>query len=380
MSSATSSSRTGALAAPLGASALAGLDAGAIGYVLPAMRAATGADAALASALVSGFVAASLLAVPAAALLARRVAPARLLRAALALAGLAAALALLAPGVHGVLAARALQGLAHGPLLPLAAAVLVLQAPPGRQGRWLGLQALAYGLAFLIATAGTPFVLQAGWRAAFGACGALALALALLPARAAAPAPPVQAAWRALAVPALLPVGAVAIGTGIGQALLVWLPTLAAARLGLALTAAALPMLALVAGGLGGTALVTLRLDRNGARPLAAAGALAALAGLLLAAAVPPSPAAFAAGALALGFGTATLSGGPLRWAAARVLPPAEQGPAQGLVAWLTNLGLLGGSLLVGALAARGPLATALLAAGAAMALALAAAVALPRR
>ena len=366
------------LVAPLGAAALAGLDAGAIGYVLPAMRAATGADAALASGLVSGFVAASLVAVPVAALLARRVAPARLLRAALALAALAGALAWAAPGVPGVLAARALQGAAQGPLLPLAAAVLVLQAPPGRQGRWLGLQALAYGLAYLVAMAGTPFVLQAGWRAAFGLCAAGAALLALPSAPAATPAP--AAAWQAPALRALLPVGVVALGTGIGQALLVWLPTLAAARLGLALTATALPMLVLVAGGLGGTALVTLRLDRDGARRLAAAGALAAAVGLLLAAAAPPAPAAFAAGALLLGFGIATLSGGPLRWAAARLLPAAEQGPAQGLVAWLTNLGLLGGSLLVGTLAARAPLADALLAAGAAMALALAATLALPRR
>lgn len=396
MSSATSSSPAAdaggppwaALLAPLGSAALAGFDAGAIGFVLPAMRSATGAGAQLASWLLSAFVAATLVAVPVAAILARRRPAARLLRGCLMLAAAAGAAAAAAPGIEPVLLARVLQGLAHGPLLPLAAAVLVTRAPALRHGRVLGLLSLAYGLAYLAAMVGTPFLLAWGWRAAFALCAVLALASALLPLPAPAmpsahaapaasvgsappadtsakglagthpqapgPSPPAAPVWRLFVGRPMRAIAALALGTGLGQAVLVWLPTLAILRIGLSPQASVWPMLALVAGGLSATALVTWRLDRLGARPLVAAGAALAMAGLGLAAAAPASGLVFAAAAAALGFGVTALCGGPLRYAAARALPLSEQGPAQGAVAWLTNLGVLAGSLLLGAVAGSG--------------------------
>jgi MFS family permease len=375
------------LLAPLGSAVLTGFDAGAIGFVLPAMRAATGAGAQQASALLSVFVAATLVAVPLAALLARRSGAALLLRGCLLLAALAGAAATWLPGVAGVLLARALQGLAHGPLLPLAAAVLVMHAPALRHGRVLGLLSLSYGLAYLAATVATPFLLQWGWRAAFALCGALALATALLPLPAGAARAPdaAPARWRLLFGRPMVVVGVLALGTGVGQAVLVWLPTVAALRVGLTPQATVLPMLALVVGGLVATALVTLRLDRLGARPLVLIGAALTLAGVLLAGAAPATLPIFTAAAAALGCGVSALCGGPLRYAAARALPVAEQGPAQGAVAWLTNVGVLAGSLLLGVLASRGDgggraTAIAVLAAGALMALSFLAVLALPGR
>ena len=178
------------------------------------------------------------------------------------------------------------------------------------------------------------------------------------------------------------PVLLLALGTGIAQAALVWVPSLAVARLGLAMTAVAPLLVPMLAGGLLATAVVVRWLDRVGARRLSLLGGGAAVAGLLLAVAAPPTVLFFVLGAAGLGFGLGLLSGGPLRYAAGRALPRQAQGLAQGLVAWVIDLGLLGGSLLMGQLAggsgpgadARTGVALAMGAAGLAMALCLPAA------
>ncbi|MEN9627409.1 MAG: hypothetical protein RJA10_636 [Pseudomonadota bacterium] len=371
------------LAALLGASATAGFDAGSIGFVLPALREATGASAQQASWLLSVFVAATLLSVPASALATRRWDPVRLLRASLALAVVAGLLGLVLPAPGWVLLARGLLGLAHGPLLPLVAAVVAMHLPVQRQGRLLGLLSMAYGLSFVAATLGTPWLLQLGWRSAF-ALGAVLAALSLAwpqpaggPRPVAVPAAPPP--WRLVLSRPLQPVVLLALGTGIGQAALVWVPTLGVSRLALPMTEVSPLLVPMLLGGLLATAVVVRSLDRLGARPLALAGGLAAVGGLALAVGLPPAVGWFVAGAAALGLGIGLLSGGPLRYAAARALPREAQGLAQGLVAWITDLGLLGGSLLAGAMAgaagdARSGVATALGVAAIALALCLPAA------
>src|SRR5258708_31001988 len=59
-------------------------------------------------------------------------------------------------------------------------------------------------------------------------------------------------------------------------------------------------------------------------------------------------------GAGLLGLGITGLCGGPLRYAAARAMPAGAQGLAQSAVALATNVGLLGGSIVIGSLAAIG--------------------------
>jgi predicted MFS family arabinose efflux permease len=120
------------------------------------------------------------------------------------------------------------------------------------------------------------------------------------------------------------------------------------------MTATAPLMVPLLLGGLCATACVIRWLDRMGARSMVAIGLAAALAGMLMVVAAPAGPMFFMAGGAALGFGIGLLSGGPLRYAAARALPREAQGLAQGAVAWLTDVGLLVGSLMMGYVAGHG--------------------------
>jgi len=340
----------------LGAAVTAGFEAGAIGYVLPAMQAATGASAQLASMLLSVFVAATLVGVPLAAIAARRRGATQLLRACLLLAAVSGGLACVLPSPDGVLFARALQGLALGPLLPLVAAVIVIHWPSAQHGRLLGQTSMAYGLSYVAATIGTPWLLEWGWRSAFGlgACLALlSLAWPLpvsMPTREARP----HAPWWLAFSPPMHATALLALGTGAGQAVLVWMPSVAAIRLGLDMKATAPLMVPLLLGGLCATAFVIRSLDRMGARSMVLIGLATALAGVLMVVAAPPDAVFFMVGGAALGFGIGLLSGGPLRYAAARALPPDAQPLAQGAVAWLTDVGLLAGSLAMGYVAGLG--------------------------
>jgi len=395
-SGAQPSSRTAA--ALLVGAALSGFDAGAVGYVLPALRATTAVDAQGASWLVSTYVAAMLVGIPLAGAAVARFGALRLFQGCLVLAAAGALLALTAPGLPAVLAGRSLQGLGQGPLLPLAATLVAQHWPAGQQGRLVGALSLAYGVAFLAATGVAPPLLEHwGWRAGF--------ALSLLTASAALTATwraggssvaplkgedanarkPSRAGLRALVQREMAAIAMLSLGTGVGQAMLVWFPTLAIVRLGVPALATSVLMLPLVVGGIAATVAITALLDRMGARRLLAIGASAALVGVVLAVIAPPSRLAFMAGAGAFGLGIVGLCGGPLRYAAARAVPASGQGLAQSAVALLTNLGLLGGSLLLGALAGssgnpdgeRAGIVGALITAGMAMALSFVALVAL---
>jgi len=361
-SGAQPSSRTAA--ALLVGAALSGFDAGAVGYVLPALRATTGVDAQGASWLVSTYVAAMLVGIPLAGAAVARFGALRLFQICLMLAAAGALLALTAPGLPAVLAGRSVQGLGQGPLLPLAATLVAQHWPAGQQGRLVGALSLAYGVAFLAATGVAPPLLgHWGWRAGFAlslltAAAALAATWNVGGPSAAPPEveaakvhKPSRAGLRALMQREMAAIALLSLGTGVGQAMLVWFPTLAIARLGVPALATSILMLPLVVGGIAATVAITALLDRMGARRLLAIGAAAALIGVVLAVLAPPSRLAFMAGAGAFGLGIVGLCGGPLRYAAARAVPAGGQGLAQSAVALLTNLGLLGGSLLLGALA-----------------------------
>jgi MFS family permease len=357
---------TGAAALMIGC-ALGGFDAGAVGYVLPALRAATGVDAATASWLVSAYVVGMLVGIPLAGGAVARYGAASLFRGGLALALSGAVLALLDDSIVTLVAARVLQGLGQGPLLPLAATLVAQHWPQQRQGRLVGALSLAYGAAFLAATAVAPPLLQLGWRASF-VLSMGAAAAALLVARrgavsaaqavaAGAPehrASPARGGLRGLWTGEMAAIAVLSLGTGIGQAMLVWFPTLAIVRLGVSTAATSLLMLPLVAGGIAATLAITAWLDRLGARRVLAAGAAATLLGLLVALLLAPSRTAFMVGVGLFGLGIVGLCGGPLRYAAARAVATSGQGAAQSVVALLTNVGLLAGSMLLGALAGAG--------------------------
>jgi MFS family permease len=282
--------------------------------------------------------------------------------------------------------------------------------PLERHGRLLASLSLAYGVSFLVGVVGTPAVLSASWRWVYVGEG-LAAAAALAMSRAAGEARPSEPRWDfpglitwALSLSCLalginriqggpaaggwvplltgLGIGLAAafvvlerrpaaavfplsiflhgemrillllcLGTGLGQVVLVQVPSVAGARLGVSPAGSGWLMLPLVAGGLIASALTTLWLDRLGPRTVLIAGAVAALAGILIESALPPTWGLFLGAAALLGLGVSALSGGPLRYVAARAAAAGEQATAQAAVATLTNVGALFGSVLVGALA-----------------------------
>src|SRR5262249_47158273 len=139
---------------------------------------------------------------------------------------------------------------------------------------------------------------------------------------------------------------ALCLGTGIAQMALVQVPTLAGARLGITPEGSGIVMLPVVVGGLIASVLTIFWLDRLGRRTVLIGGTLATMAGVLIGSCLPASLRLFLAAAALLGFGVSGLSGGPLRYVAARATAAGEHATAQAAVATLTNVGLLGGSLL----------------------------------
>jgi MFS family permease len=356
--SATSSNASAAQAtALLIGAAVAGFDAGAIGYVLPAVRTDIGADPQQAAWLVSLYALGTLVAIPVAGARVRGCEGAKVFRGCAAISIAGALLALLSQDITWLLAARLLQGIGQGPLLPVAAAIVAVGWPVERQGRLMGAISLAYGAAFLAGMTLTPLLLLAGWRVVFGLIGLLACAAVVspVPRATASAAAPVGAAGPVNRNLELASIAAIALGTGIGQVAVVLFPSLAVQRLGVTAPATGVLMLPLAVAGIAATVAVAATLDRLGAKRLLVAGGFCTVAGVLLAAAAPASSAMFLAGAAVLGVGISALSGGPLRYAAARAVGAAAQGPVQAGVALVTNVGVTGGSLVVGALAARGP-------------------------
>ncbi len=346
MRSATFSSRLALLAA----GALCGIDAGAIGPLLPAMREASGAGAATGSLLVSLYVAGQLAGIAASGVTARRAGSGAVFRANAALAAAGSLVALLTSDLQWLLLARLLQGLGQGALLPMAAAIVAASFPPEHQGRWIGALSLAYGVAFLAAIVATPSVIRLTWHAPFAVSLVLAVTASVL-----------VSTPRAAAVPAarpprlgrtLRPLLLVALGTGVGQAAVVYLPTLSILRLGIDATETGRLMLPLVVCGVGATIAITLWMDRLGAHVLLVGGAAATLVAIAICAWAPASQALFMAGSALLGAGITALCGGPLRYAAMRAVAPGAQSIAQASVALVTNVGVLAGSLLIGAVAA----------------------------
>lgn len=362
MSSATSNSGAsqeggrGSAALLIGA-ALSGFDGGAIGFLLPAVRADTGSDPQQAAWLVTLYALGTLVAIPAAGAAVRRFGGHVVFRVCAVVSACGSLLAIVSPGITSLLAARLLQGLAQGPLIPVAAAIVAVQWPTERHGRLMGVLSLVYGSAFVGAMALTPMLLTVGWRSVFGVTLAIAVASLLAPRVEGASQP---APRRSVTVPLfgrsreIWAIAVLSLATGIGQAAIVLFPTLAVQRLGVTASGTGLLMLPLAAAGILATVGIAATLDRIGAKRLMTSGAVAAITGILIASALRASQTTFLLAAGMLGLGMSLLSGGPLRYAAARAVTPDQQGPAQAGVALLTNVGVVGATVLVGALAARG--------------------------
>jgi MFS family permease len=248
---------------------------------------------------------------------------------------------------------RLLLGVAEAMYVVAGFAALADLAPPGRTG-----EALSYNsLALYLGIAAGPILGQAlldrgGFALVWAGAGVLLGVAALLAARvpetlqpASGPSPPAPLIHPAALVPGLgLFAGVAAVGGFLAFA------SLRAARLGLDRWSTVLALFGLV--------VVACRLlfatlpDRVPPLRLAAAALGVSGAGLALMAAVPAAWSLFA-GAISLAVGTALLTPAVFAAIFSRV-PPSERGSAAGTASVFIDLGLGGGPLLLGLVAAAG--------------------------
>jgi MFS family permease len=258
---------------------------------------------------------------------------------------------LLVTGVAGLVALRLLLGMAEALYFVAGFAALADLAPPGRAG-----EALSYNsLALFLGIATGPVIAQAllglgGFRLVWGGTGLLLVVAALLAARvpetrepATDDLPPAPLIHPAALVPGLGLFTGIAAGSGF-----LAFASLLAARLGLELWSAVL--------GLYGVVVVTCRIlfarlpDRMPPLRLAAAALTASGAGLVLVAAVP-AVWSLLVGAAVLAVGSAFLT--PAVFAAIfKDVPPSQRGSAAGTASVFIDLGLSGGPIIVGLVAA----------------------------
>jgi MFS family permease len=257
---------------------------------------------------------------------------------------------------------RLLLGVAEALYFVAGFAALADLAPPGRAG-----EALSYNsLALYLGIATGPIIGQAllgrgGFPLVWAGAGALLAVAALLAARvpetlgsASRPSPPAPLIHPAALVPGLgLFIGVAAVGGFLAFA------SLHAARLGLDLWSTVL--------GLFGLVVVACRIlfatlpDRVPPLRLAAAALGASSAGLVLIAAVPAAWSLFAGAAL-LAIGSAFLTPAVFAAIFSRV-PQSQRGSAAGTASMFIDLGLGGGPLVLGLIAAAGGIPAAFLAA-----------------
>ncbi len=397
----------------LAGAGVVGFDAGATGHLIGALDVRFGLDARTGSWFLGLYVLGMLIGAPLGGYLAARWGSSATYRGSTLPFALGALLCALDSSFELTLVGRLVQGLGAGPLLPVIATIITEANVGARKGRWLSLTSLVYGLAFLIGVGATPqllahgtssvFVIELGvvlgagllaakrahtrTHAGFDAKGMVLLVLMLgilsitvnrvnnqaelvrqaLPAlvvvslllgilalveqRARAPLfPPELFRVRRVWVLCL-----VSLGTGLGQALIIALPLLASLRFELSGLTVTPLMYPLVAGGLLTGVFAVLWLDRLGGRAVAMLGSAATLSGALLLASPELSRFGFSAAAFLLGSGVSALSGGALRLAAARLIHADLASTIQSTITLLTNVGVLLGSVLFGALAVSQP-------------------------
>jgi MFS family permease len=248
---------------------------------------------------------------------------------------------------------RLLLGAAEALYFVAGFAALADLAPPGRAGEALSYNSLALYLGIAIGpVVGQVLLRWAGFPLVWAGAGVLLAVAALLAAQvpetlqpASGPSPPAPLVHPAVLVPGL----GLFIGVGVVGGFLAFAP-LHAARLGLDLWSTVL--------GLFGLVVVACRIlfatlpDRVRPLRLAAAALAASGAGLVLIAAVPAAWSLFA-GAVLLAIGTAFLTPAVFAAVFSRV-PPSQRGSAAGTVSVFIDLGLGGGPVVLGLVAAAG--------------------------
>ncbi len=146
-----------------------------------------------------------------------------------------------------------------------------------------------------------------------------------------------------------------AVGGGLSEAAMVFVPSLAVASLGLGDATASFMLLPLVLALAVGAPTAGRLLDRVGSRVVVTVGLALIALGLLLFGNVADGFVGFVLAALTTGLGLSSLIGAPLRYILLNEAAAGERGAAQGLLTVFGNTGRLAGGALVGAVAASTP-------------------------
>lgn len=394
---------------------LGALDIAIVGPALPAIRVELGLDSRQAASIFSVYILFGLIGAPLLASFSDRLGRRRVFVTCLLLFGLGSVVVATAGGLGPLLAGRAIQAFGAGGTLPVASAVIADSFPVARRGRALGLIGAVFGLAFVIGPVVGGIFLQWSWRWLFvinlplivilvgmalrvledsGAPAPrgldwrgivlLATGLALVAGGAsslgdgtgsgsdylpflafAAAATLFWLFWRVeqtARTPILMPrllgsrqmqiVALLSLATGLVEATMVFLPTLAVTALDATPSTASFMLLPLIAALIAGSLAAGAVLDRIGARPVIQFGIGLTTVGLLLFALLPTSRSNFYAAGLAVGFGLASLLGAPLRYVALEEGGEEARGASQGLLTIFLSSGRLFGASMTGGVAA----------------------------
>jgi EmrB/QacA subfamily drug resistance transporter len=318
-----------------------------------------------------------------------------------------------------LLAGRAIQGFGAGGIFPVASAVIGDTFPPEKRGGALGMIGAVFGIAFMIGPVLGGILLPLGWQWLFVinlpmAAVVIALAWALLPHRRigtgafdwlgmgvlavaltslALGLGAIDTArfwgsvasvsvwpWLVVSVIAWVilvlferrvanPVFPVALfkrrqlglgytltaGAGIGEASLVFMPSLAVAALGVSAHMASYLLLVVVAAMAVGSPLAGRTLDKVGSKAVIVTGVTVMTLGMFLLSRTGSSLLVYCIASVLIGLGLSSLLGAPIRYVTLNETTAEERSAAQGLVTTFTSIGQLLSAAVVGAIAASSP-------------------------
>lgn len=147
-------------------------------------------------------------------------------------------------------------------------------------------------------------------------------------------------------------IATIAFATGLAEAGMVFLPSMAVSGLGVAESTASFMLLPLVGTLIVGAPVAGRLVDAVGAKRVIQSGLALCVAGLALYGLAALGIATFFAAGGLTGLGLAVLLGAPLRYVVIREVPDTQRGAGQGLLTLFLSVGQLSGAALVGGVAA----------------------------
>ena len=145
---------------------------------------------------------------------------------------------------------------------------------------------------------------------------------------------------------------ALAVGSGLGEASVAFVPALLVAAFGVTTSQASFMLVPIVIAMAIGAPVSGRLIDRIGSRAIVVAGTASIGAGMLVVAHARPALGVYYIAGTMIGLGLASLAGSALRYVMLNEAPAEERGAAQGILTLFTSTGRLVGAALVGALVA----------------------------